>query len=129
MKQQIIKTLLIAGLITSTAGTWAKAEENEAKAKGSIGSKGVPQAEFPKLAKISVEKATSIAKDKVPGSVLSVGLENEDGFLVYAVNITDQKSVHHEIIVDAGNGKILAEMKKDHSSKEKEDEEEDGDDD
>lgn len=129
MKKYIYKTILIAGVVTSTMGAWANASEHEAKVMGSISSKGVSQSEFPKLAKISAEKATIIAREKVPGSVLSVGLENEDGFLVYSVNIAGQKSGVHEIIVDAGNGKILAETKSDHASKEKEDEDEDGDED
>lgn len=129
MKKYIYKTILIAGVVASTMGAWANASEHEAKVKGSISSKGVSQSEFPKLAKISAEKATIIAREKVPGSVLSVGLENEDGFLVYSVNIAGQKSGVHEIIVDAGNGKILAETISDHASKEKEDEDEDGDED
>jgi hypothetical protein len=57
------------------------------------------------------------------GSVLSVGLENEDGFLIYAVEVAGTSTGRHEILVDAGDGKILADMQKSGFSKSDEEDE------
>lgn len=54
------------------------------------------------LAKITAQQAQQAAETSVGGKASSVKLENEDGNLVYAVEIAQQ-----EIKVDAGNGKVL----------------------
>jgi len=54
------------------------------------------------LAKITTQQAQQAAEASVGGKAKSVKLENEDGNLVYAVEIGQQ-----EVTVDAGNGKVL----------------------
>lgn len=54
------------------------------------------------LAKITAQQAQQAAEKAVRGKASSVKLENEDGNLVYAVEIGQQ-----EVIVDAGNGRVL----------------------
>jgi uncharacterized membrane protein YkoI len=54
------------------------------------------------LAKITPQKAQQAAETSVKGTASSVKLENENGSLVYAVAIGQ-----NEVIVDAGNGKVL----------------------
>jgi hypothetical protein len=54
------------------------------------------------LAKISASLAQQTAEAAQGNKASSTQLENEDGNLVYAVNIG-----HNEVKVDAGNGKIL----------------------
>jgi Peptidase propeptide and YPEB domain len=54
------------------------------------------------LAKITPQEAKKIAEDKVGGTADKVQLENEGGNLVYAIDIGKK-----EVLVDAGNGKIL----------------------
>jgi uncharacterized membrane protein YkoI len=54
------------------------------------------------LAKITAEQAKQAAETSVGGKASSVKLENEDGNLVYAVEISQK-----EVKVDAGNGKVL----------------------
>ncbi len=54
------------------------------------------------LAKITAEQAKIAAEASVGGKAKSVKLENEDGNLIYAVEIGRQ-----EVTVDAGNGKVL----------------------
>ena len=41
------------------------------------------------------------------GAVQRVELENEDGFLVYNVELVSADKKLHEVKVDAGNGNIL----------------------
>ncbi|GGO33408.1 PepSY domain-containing protein [Deinococcus humi] len=48
------------------------------------------------------EQAKAAALAAVPDTVTSVQLGNENGFLVYDVTIGNQ-----EVIVDAGNGRVL----------------------
>jgi hypothetical protein len=74
--------------------------------KGSIGIK-CDEAGFAEMAKISIDSAVNAALKQVPGKVLRAELENEDGYLVYGVEIvkTDHQIV--DVKVDAGNGTIL----------------------
>ena len=54
------------------------------------------------LAKISASQAQQTAEAAQGNQASSVKLENEDGNLIYAVNIGQ-----NEVAVDAGNGRIL----------------------
>lgn len=101
------------------------ARESEAKIHGTLAVNGVPTQQFPSLAKINSQEAVTIAQQAYKGSIISVGLENEDGFLIYAVNVAGSTQGVHEILVDAGNGKILADQSKGSGHKEENDEEED----
>lgn len=87
---------------------FAKESSLEPKVVGSLSTNGVKPSNFPKLAKISASEATKIAVAQESGNVLSVGLENEDGFLIYAVQVANEKSGYHEVIIDAGNGKVIS---------------------
>ncbi|WP_216326191.1 PepSY domain-containing protein [Deinococcus aestuarii] len=60
------------------------------------------EAQLRTLAKITPQQASQAAQAAVPGTVTSVKLEDEDGSLVYAVVIGQT-----EVVVDAGNGKVL----------------------
>ncbi|CAM3461792.1 PepSY domain-containing protein [Deinococcus saxicola] len=87
-------------------------ESQEPMIKGSImlpaEQKGVEvpdaqeSAQYLKLAKITLDQAKAAAMAAVPGIVTSIELDEEDGYLVYEVKIGGQ-----EVIIDAGNGKVL----------------------
>jgi uncharacterized membrane protein YkoI len=59
------------------------------------------------LAKITVQQAINAALSRQSGTVLRVELQNEDGFLVYNVELASADKKVHEIKVDAGDGSIL----------------------
>ncbi|WP_414620356.1 PepSY domain-containing protein [Calothrix sp. CCY 0018] len=59
-------------------------------------------AKYQSLTKITFEQAKQAAEAAVGGKAKKVELENEDGNLVYEVEIGKK-----EVIVDAGNGKVL----------------------
>lgn len=102
----------------------------EPKIKGSIQVKGLDPKEEAKVAKVSLSEATNIATGAVKGEVRSAGLEHEDGYLVYAVEIAGHDGHFHETLVDAGTGKILStEVRTAKNGKNDEVGEEDGDDD
>lgn len=112
MKQKIVQMLVLSGLVISTSSVVVWAKEVEPKVKGSLSARGIRQADYPKMARINASEASRIATAQMGGSVISVGLENEDGFLIYAVEVAGTRTGRHEILVDAGDGKILASMQK-----------------
>jgi uncharacterized membrane protein YkoI len=59
------------------------------------------------LAKINSTQATSAALAQVPGAVLKVELDNENGNLVYGVKVKTASNEVKDVKVDAGNGKVL----------------------
>ena len=59
------------------------------------------------LAKIDATRASSAALAHVPGTVLEVGLENENGNLVYGVEIKAASNEVKDVKIDAGNGAVL----------------------
>ncbi len=56
-----------------------------------------------KLAKVTASQAKEIARSRFKGTIKQVDLENEDGNVIWSVEIGK-----HELSIDAGNGKILA---------------------
>jgi uncharacterized membrane protein YkoI len=59
------------------------------------------------LAKIDATQATAAAISQVPGTVLSAGLENENGNVVYGVVIKTAANEIKDVKVDAGNATVL----------------------
>ena len=68
---------------------------------------GQNQAELAKQAKITEEAATKTALEKVPGTVNKVELEDEDGHVVYDVEINAKDGSKQSVKVDAQTGKII----------------------
>lgn len=120
--------VLIAGLSFSAfalaSQTSAFASKGEAQIQGSISVNGIKTNQYPNLAKIKAQEASTLAMQVQKGNVLSVGLEGEDGYLVYAVEVAGEDSHMHEILIDAGNGKVLADQTKNSSHHEDNDDEE-----
>ncbi|MHB0886633.1 MAG: PepSY domain-containing protein [Bacillota bacterium] len=59
------------------------------------------------MAKITPEQAKAAALAAVPGTVLGASLDNENGNVVYSVEVKAADGVH-ELKIDAGNGTVLA---------------------
>ena len=55
---------------------------------------------------ITADEATTIAEQRLGGVALSVGLENEDGYLVYGV-IIETPTGCYDVKIDAGTGEFL----------------------
>ena len=84
-----------------------KGERKIIPVKGTISTAGQAKAEYPSLAKVSCIEAIKAAADFISGKVIECELEDEDGFLVYGVEIVSRgKTV--EVQVDAGNGRVLS---------------------
>jgi len=59
------------------------------------------------LAKINLTQAMSAALAQVPGTVLAAALDNENGNLVYSVEIITGTNEVKDVKVDAGKGTVL----------------------
>ncbi|WP_405409137.1 PepSY domain-containing protein [Streptomyces decoyicus] len=62
-----------------------------------------------KADKISQSEATAKALKAVPGTVTSAELDNADrnGSLIWEVDVLGKDHKNHDVIIDAGNGKVL----------------------
>ncbi len=69
-------------------------------------------AQLNSLAKITKEQANQIALNNVQGTIKDSELENEDGSVVYNVDVV-KDNVETEVKIDAGNGNVLSITKED----------------
>lgn len=58
-------------------------------------------------ARVSVGDAVSSAVRAVPGTVTEAELDDEDGALVWELDVYGSDKVWHDVTVDAGSGKVL----------------------
>lgn len=70
------------------------------------------------LAKIDQKAAEEAALAAVPGTVKNVQLENENGFVVYGVEVQASDGTITDVKVDAGDGTILAQEAADNEANE-----------
>lgn len=85
----------------------ARANDTEVHS-GTIAVEKHSESQFPELARINSTQAVNAALAETGGKVLGVRLEDENGYLIYAVNtVTPDKSIV-DVKVDAGSGKVLA---------------------
>jgi uncharacterized membrane protein YkoI len=94
----VAAVLAIGGLAVSS---------QRAKLTGSIAVKGNDEAGYAGMAKVSLDEAVKAALQSVPGNVLKVELEDENGYLVYGVEIAKADKQIADVKIDAGNGKLL----------------------
>jgi uncharacterized membrane protein YkoI len=78
------------------------------------------------LAKIDQAAAEKAALDAVPGTVKDAELGNENGFVVWEVEVQASDGTLQEVKVDAGNGQILAQEAEDDEGSEANEEPEAG---
>ena len=97
---------LVVGI--TVAGLSFADSDNSQIRNGTIRIEKQSEAEFPSLAKISMIQAAQNALASVQGNVLKVQLEDEDGFLVYGVEVVSTDKSIIDVKVDAGSGKVLA---------------------
>jgi uncharacterized membrane protein YkoI len=116
MKKTFVAGTLAVALAVTGAALVAREkheanEKNEKKAEYrssiQVSPKLEKEKELAKLATVSREEAIRIAQGAAKGKVIETSLENEDGNLVYNVEVKSGDETR-EVIVDAGNGKVLA---------------------
>jgi hypothetical protein len=103
----------ITGTVSAPGGNeGAEGHENEAATENE-GQDNEAGGQLEGLARIDRAAAEKAALGAVPGEVKETELENENGFVVYGVEIQGKDGRLHEVVVDAGNGKILAQEMED----------------
>src|SRR5215210_1201659 len=90
----------ITGTVPAPGGNeGSEGQDNEAATENEAGG------QLEGLARIDRAAAEKAALGAVPGDVKETELENENGFVVYGVEIQGKDGRLHEVVVDAGNGK------------------------
>lgn len=110
-----------------TTGTGdAGQEEQDPNIKGTIAApaekdaenEGAEAKQLEGLAKIDRAAAEKAALDAVPGTAKDAELGNENGFVVWEVEVQGSDGTLREVKVDAGNGQVLAREAEDAESSE-----------
>lgn len=91
------------GSVTAPADNRPDGQENAA-------SEGQESTALQALATISSSQAQQAALAAVPGTVAQTQLEEENGFVVYGVEVTGADGTVTDVKVDAGNGTVLAQQ-------------------
>lgn len=110
MKKHWIAIIGISAVVLSVALTgmsFAESGQNEVR-NGTIKIGSQSEAEYPAMAKITLDQAIQTALGSAKGRVLKAELENENGFLVYGVEVATPDKTVVDVKLDAGSGKLLA---------------------
>jgi uncharacterized membrane protein YkoI len=118
-------TAIAAGQQSHHTGTRDAQEEQEPAIKGTIPApeakgeenKATETKRLEGLAKIDKAAAEKAALDAVPGEVQKTELNDEDGFVVYDVDVLGKDGKTTELKVDAGDATILAQETEDNDDR------------
>lgn len=127
----LVKSAVALSLISSVALASDKdIEINDANSKDMVIkssiqlSDNITEAQEKALAKIDVNEVNNILKTQFNGSVVEIKLENDNGNLVYQAEVLKNNQIT-DVVIDAGNGKILASKADTHDKEGEEDDEKD----
>jgi uncharacterized membrane protein YkoI len=90
----------------SEANEAGESEDGEKGEEAEDRAEGAESERLKSLARITPEQARDAALAQVPGTVKKVELENEDGNVVYGVEIKTARG-DSDVKVDAGDGRVL----------------------
>jgi hypothetical protein len=96
-------------LLTTTLVLRAAEPANETPIRGTVAlpNQDGQRATYASLAKITFQQALDAALSRQNGKAIKAELQDEDGFLVYNVEVVTSDQKRHEVKVDAGNGSVL----------------------
>lgn len=100
----ILAVLVVGSGFASVENAFAK---DKASFQGSISTKGKSKSEYSTLAKISLQDAIAVATKTTSGKVIEAGLDSESGFLVYEIEVSMPDRTRKELLIDAGDGRVL----------------------
>ena len=110
----LLGSVTLGGVFAQTPGTDQADDQSPAYsssirvAENESLSEAEESAALQSLAKITADQARSAALARFPGATVNkVELENENGALVYGVELTDASGASHDVKVDAGNSEVL----------------------
>lgn len=100
-------SVLITGFVAVAEIGFAKSDDNEIQ-NGTILVQNHPESDFPDMASVSFDQAVQNALASIQGQVLKMELEDENGFLVYGIEVVAADKSIVDVKVDAGSGEVLA---------------------
>lgn len=107
MKRNGSIALLFALFLSVNTLTSISYADGSPRFTGTIAVSKNDKKKYPDLAKISFSQVLEIITKSHPGKIVEVALEEEDGFLVYEVELITSEHTKKEIYLDAGNGSVL----------------------
>ncbi|MFF2959758.1 PepSY domain-containing protein [Streptomyces sp. NPDC057963] len=103
MKRKIVIAAVTAAVLAgggaATAVALADGDGRDRDTRSSAASGGT--------ARVTVGDAVAAAVGAVPGTVTEAELDDEDGRLVWELDVHGSDKVRHDVTVDAGNGAVL----------------------
>ncbi|MFH8519487.1 PepSY domain-containing protein [Streptomyces gelaticus] len=103
MKRKIVIAAVTAAVLAgggaATAVAFADDDGHDRETRSSVKSG--------ETARVGVAEAIEAAVKAVPGTVTEAELDDEDGGLVWELDVYGSDKVWHDVTVDAGNGKVL----------------------
>jgi uncharacterized membrane protein YkoI len=115
-----LAALALGGLLLTTSAAGIAAASSQLN--GSIKITQDNEANYANLASVTIDQAVASALKAQPGKVIKAELENENGYLVWGVEVASNNQIN-EVKVDAKNAKILK-IEKDQVDSQKESAEE-----
>lgn len=59
---------------------------------------------------ISIEDAMNLAQEQVPGQIVKVELDTQNGAWIYEVDIITPQGIEYEVEIDINTGRIISVM-------------------
>ncbi|MEL5960883.1 PepSY domain-containing protein [Streptomyces sp. CLV115] len=94
-----VTAAVLVGGTAATAVAFADDDSHDRGVRSSVAGDGT--------ARVDVKDAIAAALRAVPGTVTEAELDDEDGGLVWELDVYGSDKVWHDVTVDAGNGKVL----------------------
>ncbi|MCX5105810.1 PepSY domain-containing protein [Streptomyces sp. NBC_00264] len=94
-----VTAAVLVGGTAATAVAFADDDSHDRETRSSVKSGDT--------ARTGVAEAVTAAVKAVPGTVTEAELDDEDGGLVWELDVYGSDKVWHDVTVDAGNGKVL----------------------
>ncbi len=110
MKRKVLAiTVILAAILVVGPGyvSYIRARGNEDVQSASIKVKQDHEGEFAGMAKIGLQQAIDTALTRANGKLLRAELGNENGFLIYDIEIVEADQSVADVKVDAGEGNVL----------------------
>jgi len=99
-----LAALALGGLLLTTSAAGIAVASGQLN--GSIKITQDNEANYATLASVTIDQAVASALKTQPGKVIKAELENENGYLVWGVEVASNNQIN-EVKVDAQNAKIL----------------------
>ncbi|MGX6566880.1 PepSY domain-containing protein [Cupriavidus necator] len=99
--------LTSSGYAVAAGATQTPNYNSSIKVENHVNGEKAEAARLATLARLDAAQATAAALAKVPGTAHRVALDNENGNLVYSVEVKTAAGELKDVKIDAGNGQVL----------------------